>query len=103
LAAKEKGKCSVDSEAEVIAIVLGRLQLDFPAIQITEKTVLGDGGLGMDESFKKNYFYFKVVPLIRNGCSKISLGPTAFGSLKTAQEVIDAIWGNLKARCNLAD
>ncbi len=100
-AAAKKIACTLDTRDEVQVVVIARMQIDWPEIEITPQTKLGDGGLGMDGDAKGDYFYPAMRRATRDGGCQTRLSPADYADFKTVKDVIDGIWEDLQDKCNL--
>jgi len=79
-------------------------QCIYPAIAarygkpVTDKTKLGNGGLGLDDITIRTDLYATTVIAVHNaGCKLRSFSPDDIAQCKTAGDITDGIWADLSA------
>ena len=92
--------CTLDTKEKVAAVVIAALQLRFPDIEITPTTKLDDD-LGLDGDAAATLLPGMMRQATRDGGCETRLGSEAYRSLKTVQDIVDAIREDLKDKCNL--
>ena len=92
--------CRLNTAEKVAAVVIGAIQLRFPRQLITPKTTIDDD-LGLDGDAAATLFPGMMRQATRDGGCETRLGSGSYRPLKTVQDIIDAIWKDLKDKCNL--
>ena len=65
---------------------------------VSDKTKLGDGGLGLDDTMIRTDLYATVVIAVHDaGCQLRTFKPNDIAQCKTVGDVIDKVWSDLIA------
>jgi hypothetical protein len=93
-------KCTLDTEKKVEAVVIAEIQVHFPKKKVTAGTKIDDD-LGLDPEGAATLLPGWMIQATHDGGCETRLGSESYRSMEMVQDIIDAIWADLKDKCKL--